>query len=159
LTEPFAAGLIRIARRERDPHEQAEQERNDGRTSRSRHAYARCRALVAAAAEEICAALKRGDKALFCGNGGSAADSQHLAAELVVRFATTRIALPALALTTDTSALTAAANDLGVEQMFARQVAALGVKGDVVIGLTTSGNSPNVLAAFQEARRRGLRVV
>jgi D-sedoheptulose 7-phosphate isomerase len=115
--------------------------------------------LVATAAEEICAALKRGNKALFCGNGGSAADSQHLAAELVVRFGTTRIALPALALTTDTSALTATVNDLGVEHMFARQVAALGAKGDVLIGLTTSGNSPNVIAALQEARRRGLRAI
>lgn len=115
--------------------------------------------LVAMAAEEICATLKRGAKALFCGNGGSAADSQHLAAELVVRFGTTRIALPAIALTTDTSALTAIVNDLGAEHMFARQVAALGAKGDVLIGLTTSGNSPNVLVAFQEARRRGLRVI
>jgi D-sedoheptulose 7-phosphate isomerase len=115
--------------------------------------------LVATAADEICAAFKRGNKALFCGNGGSAADSQHLAAELIVRFAKTRIALPAIALTTDTSALTAAANDLGVEHMFARQVAALGAKGDILVGLTTSGNSSNVLAAFQEAKRRGLRVV
>lgn len=115
--------------------------------------------LVATVGEEICAAFKRGNKALFCGNGGSAADSQHLAAELVVRFGTTRIALPAIALTTDTSALTATVNDLGAEHMFARQVAALGAKGDVLIGLTTSGNSPSVLSAFQEARRRGLRVI
>ncbi|SRR5579883_1059111 len=115
--------------------------------------------VVTSLAEEICAALKRGNKALFCGNGGSAADSQHLAAELVVKFSKDRIALPAIALTTDTSALTAAANDLGAEMMFARQVAALGAKGDVLVGLTTSGNSPNVLAAFQEARRRGLTVL
>jgi len=115
--------------------------------------------VVATAADEICAAFQRGNKALFCGNGGSAADSQHLAAELVVRFTKTRIALPAVALTTDTSALTAAANDLGAEHMFARQVAALGAKGDILIGLTTSGNSPNMLAAFREARRRDLRVI
>lgn len=115
--------------------------------------------LIAVIADEICDALKRGNKALFCGNGGSAADSQHLAAEFVVRFSKNRVALPALALTTDTSVLTAAVNDWGPEQMFARQVAALGREGDILIGLTTSGNSTNVLTAFREARRRGVRAI
>jgi D-sedoheptulose 7-phosphate isomerase len=115
--------------------------------------------LVETIAIEICETLKRGNKVLICGNGGSAADSQHIAAELAVRFEKNRIALPAIALTTDTSALTAAANDLGVEQMFARQVAALGRAGDALIGITTSGNSLNVLAALKIAREGGLRAI
>lgn len=115
--------------------------------------------LIAAIAAEIREALRRGNKVLLCGNGGSAADSQHLATEFVVRFSKNRVALPAVALTTDTSILTAAVNDFGPEQMFARQVAALGREGDILIGLTTSGNSPNVLAALREARRRRLRAI
>jgi len=115
--------------------------------------------LIDAAAGEIREALRRGNKVLLCGNGGSAADSQHLATEFVVRFSKNRVALPAVALTTDTSILTAAVNDFGPEQMFARQVAALGREGDILIGLTTSGNSPNVLAALREARRRRLRAI
>ena len=115
--------------------------------------------LIDAAAGEIKEALRRGNKVLLCGNGGSAADSQHLATEFVVRFSKNRVALPAVALTTDTSILTAAVNDFGPEQMFARQVAALGREGDILIGLTTSGNSPNVLAALREARRRRLRAI
>ena len=110
-------------------------------------------------ADACCAALARGNKLLFCGNGGSAADSQHLATEIIVRFETKRRALPALALTTDTSALTAASNDFGIEQMFARQVAALGRAGDVLIGLTTSGTSPNVLVAFRAAREIGVHTI
>jgi len=115
--------------------------------------------LVAAIAAEICQTFRRGDKVLICGNGGSAADSQHLATELAIRFESDRAALPAIALTTDTSALTAAANDLGVAQMFARQVEALGEEGDLLLGITTSGNSMNVLTAFKVARERKLRTV
>ncbi|HLH48085.1 MAG TPA: SIS domain-containing protein [Roseiarcus sp.] len=115
--------------------------------------------LIGAVAGEIREALRRGNKVLLCGNGGSAADSQHLATEFVVRFSKNRPALPAIALTTDTSILTAAVNDFGPEQMFARQVAALGREGDILIGLTTSGNSPNVVAALREARRRRLRAM
>jgi D-sedoheptulose 7-phosphate isomerase len=100
--------------------------------------------------------LKSGGKIMFFGNGGSAADAQHLAAELVVRYASNRAALPAIALTTDTSTLTAAANDLGYDLVFARQVQALGRKGDVAVGISTSGNSPNVLAALDAAREIGM---
>lgn len=101
-------------------------------------------------------AIVRGGKIMFCGNGGSAADSQHLAAELVGRFKRERAALPAIALTVDTSILTAVGNDYGFEDIFARQVEALGAKGDVLIGLSTSGNSPNVLKAFAAARTKGV---
>jgi D-sedoheptulose 7-phosphate isomerase len=105
---------------------------------------------------ELCRqALGRGGKILFCGNGGSAADAQHLAAELVVRYRRARRALPAVALTTDTSILTAAANDFAFDQVFARQVEALARPGDVVIGLSTSGNSRNVLNALAAAKAAG----
>ena len=100
--------------------------------------------------------LAGGGKILLCGNGGSAADAQHLAAEFVNRFLMDRPALPALALSTDTSALTAIGNDLDFSQIFARQVEALGRKGDLLVGISTSGNSANVLAALQTARRTGL---
>jgi len=101
-------------------------------------------------------ALRDGNKILLAGNGGSAADAQHLAAELVSRFYFDRPGLPAVALTTDTSALTAIGNDYGFERLFSRQVDALGRKGDVFIGLSTSGNSPNILKALDEARLKGL---
>ena len=101
-------------------------------------------------------ALRDGYKILLAGNGGSAADAQHLAAELVSRFYFDRPGLPAVALTTDTSALTAIGNDYGFERLFSRQVDALGRKGDVFIGLSTSGNSPNILKALDEARLKGL---
>nr|B8J0B1.1 RecName: Full=Phosphoheptose isomerase; AltName: Full=Sedoheptulose 7-phosphate isomerase [Desulfovibrio desulfuricans ATCC 27774] len=104
----------------------------------------------------IAACLARGGKILLCGNGGSAADAQHLAAEFVNRFLVDRPALPALALTTDTSALTAIANDMDFSQVFSRQVEALGRKGDILVGISTSGNSPNVLAALEAARRIGM---
>jgi D-sedoheptulose 7-phosphate isomerase len=97
-----------------------------------------------------------GGKLLFFGNGGSAADAQHLATELTVRYKRNRAAIAALALTTDTSALTAAGNDLGFEQVFARQIEALGREGDVAIAISTSGKSPNVLAALRQARTQGL---
>ena len=100
--------------------------------------------------------LAGGGKILLCGNGGSAADAQHLAAEFVNRFLLDRPALPALALNTDTSALTAIGNDLDFSQVFARQVEALGRKGDLLVGISTSGNSANVLAALRTARRTGL---
>ncbi len=100
-------------------------------------------------------ALKKGRKILFMGNGGSAADSQHLAAELVGRFQKERRGLPAIALTTDTSILTAVGNDYGYERIFSRQIEALVQAGDVVVGLTTSGNSKNVVEAIVEAKKLG----
>lgn len=111
---------------------------------------------VADVAAVCVAALRRGNKLLFAGNGGSAADAQHLAGELVNRFMYDRPGLPALALTTDSSILTAIGNDYGYEHVFARQVEALGTKGDVFVGLSTSGHSPNVLGALAAARRGGL---
>lgn len=103
--------------------------------------------------------LARGGKILFCGNGGSAADCQHLAAEFVNRFQLERPPLPALALTTDSSILTAIGNDYGFELVFAKQVQALGRPGDVLVGLSTSGNSPNVVAAMRLAKEKGLTTV
>ena len=107
----------------------------------------------------LVAALDDGKKVLVMGNGGSAADAQHLAAELVGRFLAERKALPAIALTTDSSILTAVGNDYGFDQVFKRQVEALAVAGDVVIGISTSGNSANVLAALQTARSIGCTTV
>lgn len=101
-------------------------------------------------------AMEEGGKLMFCGNGGSAADAQHLATEYVVRFQDDRRPLPALALTTDTSLLTAAANDYGFEQVFARQVRALGTAGDVLFLHSTSGRSPNLLRAAEAAREKGV---
>jgi D-sedoheptulose 7-phosphate isomerase len=106
---------------------------------------------------ELCArSLRSGGKILFCGNGGSAAESQHLATEFVVRLSSARNrgALPAIALTTDTSLLTACSNDFGFEQVFARQIEALAKPGDVLILLSTSGKSPNLLAAARAAQQR-----
>jgi len=96
--------------------------------------------------------IRGGGKLLFFGNGGSAADAQHLATELTIRYKRDRAAIAAIALTTDTSALTAAANDLGFEQVFARQIEALGKPGDVAIGISTSGKSANVIAGLKKAR-------
>ena len=103
--------------------------------------------------------LDSGGKLLFCGNGGSAADCQHIATELTIRFEKNRKAMAAIALTTDTSTLTAAANDLGFARVFSRQVEALGRKGDILFGLTTSGTSVNVLTAFDQAKEQGLHTV
>ena len=103
--------------------------------------------------------FERGNKVLICGNGGSAADAQHLAAEFVGRYEIERRALPAIALTTDTSALTAIANDYDFDRVFARQVDALAASGDCLIAISTSGNSPNVIAAVITARKRGCKVV
>ncbi|MBK6590626.1 MAG: D-sedoheptulose 7-phosphate isomerase [Acidobacteria bacterium] len=113
---------------------------------------------------EDCAKLlvdtfKAGRKVLICGNGGSAADAQHIAAEFVGRYETERRALPAIALTTDTSALTALANDYDFERIFARQVDALAVEGDCLIAISTSGNSRNVIAAVMAARNRGCSII
>ena len=110
-------------------------------------------------AEIVEKALKEGHKVLFCGNGGSAADSQHLAAEFVGRFQKERKGLPAIALTVDTSILTAIANDYGYETVFARQVQALGETGDVLVGISTSGNSQNVLLAIKEAKTKGINCI
>lgn len=114
---------------------------------------------VARAASVMIECLDGGGKILSCGNGGSAADSQHFAAELVNRFETERRALPAVALTTDSSNLTAIANDYSYERIFARQVEALGARGDVLLGISTSGNSANVNEAIRAAHQQGLRVV
>lgn len=103
--------------------------------------------------------LRAGNKLMFIGNGGSAADAQHLAAELVVRFKLNRKGLPALALTVDSSALTAIGNDFGFDQLFSRQVEALGQQGDVLIALSTSGNSENILKAVPVAQAMGIRVI
>lgn len=112
-----------------------------------------------AAVELVATALSEGNKLLVMGNGGSAGDAQHLAAEIVGRFKLERRGLPAIALTTDTSILTAIGNDYGFEQVFRRQVEALAAPGDVVVGISTSGNSPNVLAALSLAREMGCRTV
>jgi D-sedoheptulose 7-phosphate isomerase len=104
-------------------------------------------------------ALAGGHKILFCGNGGSAADSQHLAAEIVGRFQKERPSLPALALTVDTSVLTAVANDYGYDTVFSRQVEGLGNDGDVLVGISTSGNSKNVIAAIEAARKKRMKVI
>ena len=97
-------------------------------------------------------AIRAGGKILFFGNGGSAADAQHLAAELTIRYRKDRAPIAALALTTDTSALTAAGNDFGFDKIFARQIAALGKPGDVAVGISTSGRSPNVIEGLRQAR-------
>ncbi len=104
-------------------------------------------------------ALAKGGKILFCGNGGSAADCQHLAAELVNRFKLERPALPGIALTTDSSILTAVGNDYSFDNVFEKQVQAFGAPGDVLIGISTSGSSPNVIAALKEARRKEMLTV
>ncbi|HLU24631.1 MAG TPA: SIS domain-containing protein [Longimicrobiales bacterium] len=114
---------------------------------------------IAEVAELVLEALDGGGKLLFCGNGGSAADAQHLATEYVVRFRRDRAPLPAIALTTDTSLLTAAGNDLGFERIFERQVLALGSPGDVLFLHSTSGESENLLAAARAARAVGVRTV
>jgi D-sedoheptulose 7-phosphate isomerase len=117
------------------------------------------RELVAQAAMQIVKSLRAGGKVLFFGNGGSAADAQHLAAEFTGRYLKERRALPALALHGNSSAVTAIGNDYGFEFVFARQMEALGQKGDVAVGISTSGNSPNVLRALEVARSKGIYTV
>jgi D-sedoheptulose 7-phosphate isomerase len=114
---------------------------------------------IARAYEMVRETVARGGTLFFCGNGGSAADAQHLATEYVVRYARERRAYPAVALTTDTSLLTAAANDLGFDEVFARQVQALARRGDLLIVHTTSGNSPNVVRAAEAAKEKGVAVL
>jgi len=114
---------------------------------------------IAAAIELMFAALSNGNKILACGNGGSAADCQHFAAELVGRFERERLPLPALALTTDTSIITAVGNDYSFNEIFAKQVQAFGQSGDVLLALSTSGNSGNVIAAIDAALEREMRIV
>ncbi len=114
---------------------------------------------IAKTSEILIDALQKGNKALFFGNGGSAADAQHIAAELVGRFAFDRPALPALALSVNTSCVTAIGNDFGFEQVFSRQLEALARPGDVAIGISTSGNSANVIHALTTAKKIGLHTV
>jgi phosphoheptose isomerase len=114
---------------------------------------------VVAAAEAIASAIRNGGAVLTFGNGGSAADAQHIAAELVGRFERERAPMAAVALTADSSVLTSVANDYGYERVFARQVEALGRRGDVAVGISTSGRSPSVVAALEAARARGLTTI
>ena len=116
-------------------------------------------AQIALAGEALADALRSGRKALACGNGGSAADSQHFAAELVGRFERERPGMPAIALTVDSSALTAIANDYDFERVFSKQVEALGQRGDVLLGISTSGNSKNVMAAIAAAHAKDMVVI
>lgn len=111
---------------------------------------------VESTARRCAASIRSGGKLMFCGNGGSAADSQHLAAEMIGKLVQPRPAMAGLALTTDTSALTAVGNDFGYEHVFSRQVEGLGRRGDVLIGISTSGRSRNVVLAFEAARRLGI---
>src|SRR6266496_74670 len=115
--------------------------------------------LIARAADVLAECLLADGKILACGNGGSASDAQHFAAEMVGRFERERPELPAISLATDTSILTAVANDYSFEQVFAKQVRALGAKGDALLAISTSGNSANVIAAIEAARDREMRVI
>ena len=124
-----------------------------------REVLARDGATVERIARLFGATAAKGRTIFFCGNGGSAAEAQHFAAELVGRFVKDRRALPAVALTTDSSILTSVGNDYGFERVFARQIEALGRRGDLLVALTTSGRSRNILAAVRAAKARGLRVV
>jgi len=116
-------------------------------------------AVIEKTAQAVIAALKNGGKILLCGNGGSAADCQHIAAELIGRFQKERKSLPAIALTTDTSILTALANDYSFDIIFSRQLEGLGKKGDVLVGISTSGNSPNVVKAVEQANKMGIKTI
>ena len=120
----------------------------------------KCKASVIDAISEIWIdALSNGNKVIFCGNGGSAADSQHLAAELMGRYKVDRDPMAAISLTVDTSALTAIGNDYGYDMVFSRQLKGIGKKGDVLVGISTSGNSRNILDAFTVAKQLGIRTV
>ncbi len=114
---------------------------------------------IRSACQMAVSVLQSGGKIMFCGNGGSAADAQHLAAEISGRFETERRGLPALALTTDSSVMTAVSNDYGYEHVFRRQVEALANSGDLLVGISTSGNSASVMAAFEEARKTGCKTI
>lgn len=114
---------------------------------------------ITRASEIMCAALKHGKKILCCGNGGSAADAQHFSAELLNRFDKDRPSLPAIALTTDSSTLTSIANDYHYDQIFAKQISSLGQPGDILLAISTSGNSPNIVTAIDIAHQRGMLVI
>jgi len=120
-----------------------------------------CKDDIIKAIDVMASAFKNGNKLLLCGNGGSAADCQHIAAELMIRLShhVKRPALPAIALTTDTSNLTAGGNDIGFENVFARSVEGLGDKGDVLLAISTSGNSVNVIKAVEKAKEKGMKVI
>jgi D-sedoheptulose 7-phosphate isomerase len=133
--------------------------RDTGRLLETMAADAALCETTAQAVALVVTALQAGRKLLLCGNGGSAADAQHWAGELVSRFYYDRPGLPAIALTTDTSILTAIGNDYGYDRVFSRQVEALGQQGDVLFAISTSGNSKNVIAAIDAARSRGIAVV
>ncbi len=122
-------------------------------------AQRQCSQQLADGAKLTCRAIAGGHKVMFCGNGGSAADAQHFAAEVVGRFRRRRRALPALSLTTDTSILSAVANDASFRDVFARQVEAIGRRGDVLVCISTSGRSPNIVEAARTARRLGISVI
>ncbi|WP_345989348.1 D-sedoheptulose 7-phosphate isomerase [Sulfurimonas sp. HSL1-2] len=114
---------------------------------------------IAAAATACVEAYRRGNKTLLAGNGGSAADAQHIAAELVGRYGFDRPSIPSLALTTDTSNLTAIGNDYGYDKVFSRQLEGMGVEGDIFFGISTSGNSQNIVNAFESAKAKGITTV
>lgn len=120
-----------------------------------------CKEIVIKSVDLIVEAYRNGKKVLLCGNGGSAADSQHIAAELMIRLShkINRPALPAIALTTDTSNLTAGSNDLGFENVFARSIEGLGNEGDILIAISTSGNSSNIIKAAEKAREKKMKVI
>lgn len=121
--------------------------------------YEKSRGRLLTLVDWLVACFQAGGKLLVCGNGGSAADAQHLAAEFVNRFLIDRPPLPAIALTTDSSILTSVANDFSFDDVFAKQVLALGREGDVLLGISTSGNSPNIIRAVEAAREKGLATV
>lgn len=114
---------------------------------------------IAEIAQIWCDAISRGNKVIFCGNGGSAADSQHLAAELMGRYKVDRNPMPSLSLTTDTSALTAIGNDYGYDKVFSRQLRGIGNKGDILVGISTSGNSKNIIDAFHIAKEKEITTI
>jgi D-sedoheptulose 7-phosphate isomerase len=118
-----------------------------------------CADAIDRAAQAVVESLKGGGKLLLCGNGGSAADAQHIAAEMSVKMKKVRAPMAAIALTTNSSLLTAQANDLGFETVFSRQVASLGREGDILIAISTSGNSPNILEGVDSAKRMGIKVI
>jgi D-sedoheptulose 7-phosphate isomerase len=134
-------------------------EKSLAETVRTLESLAGIRPAVDAAAELITATLRGGGKLLICGNGGSAAEAAHFATELVGRFDGKRRSLPAVALASDGSVVSCIGNDFGFEQVFARQVAGLAKPGDLVVAITSSGNSPNIVAALEEAKRLGVKTV
>lgn len=141
-----------------DPHERVIQHFHESIRTKQM-AMDQLTPLIVRAAQIMARSLQEEGKLLSCGNGGSAADAQHFSAELLNRFEMERPGLPAVALSTDTSTLTSIANDYSYREVFAKQVRALGQEGDVLLAISTSGNSPNVVAAIEAAHERGMRVV